>query len=134
MEINDDEFNDIVDNTRNTLNLKIHSIIRATLTINEFNDFQKYISTKSLSFMKCIVNNADIQYSIIILHLNSNTHLLPMDYKSIKELNYLYFNDEMKKILKSKCLEELSGLPVNYTAEEKNVFFEEIHRQLDQNT
>ena len=53
----------------------------------------------------------------------------------MKELNPLLFhvaNHEMKNILKSKFINDLQGLAINYMAEEKNIVFEEIQRKLEE--
>ena len=83
---------------------------------------EKYNSTKSLNFMKCIVNNNDINNEIT-LHLNSNAHISTTD-----DTTFRCLNDEINKLLKAKIIDQLTGLRINYTTEEKNMFFKEIQR------
>ena len=139
MEINFDLEIDILDNKRNVLNIEITSSVNKTLSINEINDsMRNHESKKSLNFIKCIANKAEGMYGKLTLHLNTNTHLSPMDITSIDYLEELDdfelydVNNGLKNFFKTKCIDGLAGLAVNYTAEEKNMLFEEIHRQFEE--
>ena len=134
-EINFDTENHIQDNTKNTLNIEINLNVERFFNINEFDDSNQ--STKSLNFIKCIVDRAiDKEIYRLTLHLNSNTRISPMDDTSIvfyKHLNGLgdRYNDQMKKILKFKCIDKLARLPVYYTAEQINILFDGIHTKME---
>ena len=125
--------NDFVDKTTNILKIEMRSrIFRKKLNVS------KYKATNSINLMKCMINEMDVDYIIkISLNLKSNTGITPINDNSIfylKELNPLLLhgaNQKMKNILKSKFIDELQGLAVNYTTEEKNIVFEEIQRKLE---
>ena len=141
MEIVDDLNNDILDNTKNALNIKIVLFFDyTTVNMNDFNDSMDYKSRKDLNFMNCLINKESETFFYLRLHLNSNTHIFPIDSKSfdcLKELNNLknnlklnVTNDEIEKILKFKCIDGLSGLTVDYTVGQKTMLFEKIQYQI----
>ena len=119
------ETNSNMDNTNNSLNIVMKSSINGTFNMNDFKNSNQ-TSSKYLNFMKYLVNNARILTSEIST-LNSN--LLPLNYTTF----WLFdSNNQKKNFFQSKCLDGLAGLAVNYTAEQKNMILEEIHRQLEQ--
>lgn len=96
---------------------------------------ENYNKSKSLNFIKYIINKANIRFREIILHSNSNIHISSMNHylKECNGLSVYSFNDELKKTFKSKCIDELnSGLTVVYTAKQKNILLVEIHRSLEE--
>ena len=123
--------NDFVDKTRNILKIEMRSRIKG----KKFN-VSKYKATNSINLMKCIINEMDVDY--IVISLKSNTGITPINDNIIFYLKHLdrvklhNANHEMKNILKSKFIDELQGLAVNYTTEEKNIVFEEIQRLLEE--
>lgn len=93
--------------------------------------------TKHLNLMQYIVKETYMFHHHITFDLNSNGNTTPIDDTTADYLNELnglhlfYVDNEMNKVFQTKIIDGLTGLVVNYTAEEKNMFFQEIHRQLE---
>lgn len=109
--------------------MDISTVVSETLNIYSMENNE---SSKSLNVMKSLVKKADLDFFEISLHLNSNTNITPMNVasfgflKHLKGLRLCDDNNEMLIIMKSKCIDELQGLAVNYTAEHKSMLFEKI--------
>ena len=125
LEINDEMVKNILNITKNT-NIEFLTLFDATFDINEFiNLLKKHQSLKSLSLTNCGVNNANqVMSRLKTLHLNNIGKLSSMNYKNFDCLEQLHtlelteVNDELLKVLKSKCTDDLIVLKINYTAEQ----------------
>ena len=129
LEINDEMVKNILNITKNT-NIEFLTLFDATFNINEFIYYLKqYKKLTSLSLTNCIVNNASqVMSRLKTLHLNNKGKLPTIDYTNfdcLKQLHTLQLNevnDELLKVLKSKCIDGLQELTINYTTEQnKNV-------------
>ena len=126
MEINVDMIENILYMTSNATNMEFLTFFNAVFDINEFNDFlEQQKSLKSLHLTKSIVNNTNQVFSNIeALHLNNINKLSSMNYinfdclKQLHTLELTEVNDELLNILKSKCIDGLQELTINYTAEQ----------------
>ena len=140
--INNYDFgNKILDNARNGLKINIKTLLDdETFSINKFkNSIKKSSGAQSLKFMKWIIKKAEIMSTCITYYFNSNILISSMDDTSfdwLKQLNDLHLIDEfneMMNLLKSKCIDELTGSETNITAEQKNILLEKIRRHLKEN-
>ena len=127
MKINFDTGSDSLDSRNNKLNIVIESRVKGTFNINDFIDsMEKNKSTKSLNFIKCIINKAKMWDIEIFLNFNSNTHILPMDDKSLDYLeklkdSSLYLLTVNNEMLKFPFIAFFDGLIYkNHTTKQKN--------------
>ena len=130
IETNADMLEYILEITKNASNVELLTFFKANFNMNEFNELlKKHKSLKSLRLTKCIVENtANFLSHIESLHLNSISNVPSIDYihfdwlKQLETLHLIDVNDELLKVLKSKCINGLKELTVNYTDEQnKNV-------------
>ena len=125
LQINDEMLKNILNITK-TANIEFLTLFDATFDINEFIYLlEKHQILTSLSLSNCGVNNANqVMSRIKKLHFNNINKFSSMNYinfdclKQLHTLELTEVNDELLNILKSKCIEGLQELTINYTKEQ----------------